>query len=286
MNIFSKLEQIELTDNEKILVDYMKKNPEYFVKMNAKDISQKCFVSTSTIYRLCQKLGLSGLSELKLLISTSLQTYLKENTHFDYDYPIKKNQTQYQIVHQLKEVYNQTILSTLHFLDLDQLRHISHKMKKAKSIELYTSAGNVYFAENFRFQMQEIGVTVHVPIEEYQQRLMASCGDEKHLAVVISFGGRGLISKSIMEILKEKRTPIVLIGAIHNPLEKYADYLLYMNPYENHYHKISSFSTRLSLLYILDSLYTCYFELDYDKNIEKKLNYYHCMCQAEKGEDH
>ena len=32
--------------------------------------------------------------------------------------------------------------------------------------------------------------------------------------------------------------------------------------------------TRLSLLYILDVLYTCYFELDYDYFLQKKLEYY------------
>ena len=50
-----------------------------------------------------------------------------------------------------------------------------------------------------------------------------------------------------------------------------------MSHHEDHYHKISSYSTRLSLLYILDVLYTCYFELDYEENLSKKLHYYHHM---------
>ena len=31
--------------------------------------------------------------------------YIQEDKEFDYDYPIKPNQTQYQITHKLKEVY-------------------------------------------------------------------------------------------------------------------------------------------------------------------------------------
>ena len=70
MNIFSKLEHmVDLTANEKIVVDYIKKNPQEFVKKSAMTISKECFVSTSTIYRLCDKLGLSGLSELKVQLS-------------------------------------------------------------------------------------------------------------------------------------------------------------------------------------------------------------------------
>ena len=48
----------------------------------------------------------------------------------------------------------------------------------------------------------------------------------------------------------------------------------------NHYKKISSFSTRLSILYILDVLYTCYFKLDYQENIEKKLAYYNNIVEG------
>lgn len=278
MNIFSKLEHIALTTNEQILVDYINKHPLEFVKMSAVEISKECFVSTSTIYRLCEKLELSGLSELKVQISGSLHDYLQKQEAFDYDYPIKQNQTQHEIINQLKDVYDQTIISTLNLMDTDQLRMIANQMKKSKMIDIYASAGNIYFAENFQFQMQEIGVHINVPIEEYQQRLVASSSDENHIAILISFGGRGLLVKPLIQILKKRKTPIVLIcGAKQNKYEKEVDYHLYMNPYENHYHKISSFSTRLTLLYILDCLYACYFEMDYNQNIKKKLKYYENM---------
>ena len=148
-------------------------------------------------------------------------------------------------------------------------------MKKAKTIDIYTSAGNLYFAENFKFQMQEIGIQVNVPNEEYMQRLTASSSDDTHLAFIISFGGRGLLMNYFVQTLKAVKTPIVLISSTHeNTLMSYVDYQLFMSSYENHYNKISSFSTRLSLLYILDCLYTCYFELDYESNVQKKLAYY------------
>ena len=78
MNIFTKLNKLtNLTESEKTLVSYMENSPEDFVKMNASEISNACFISTSTIYRLCQKLNLSGLSELKVNISMSFNEYLK-----------------------------------------------------------------------------------------------------------------------------------------------------------------------------------------------------------------
>ena len=133
---------------------------------------------------------------------------------------------------------------------------------------MYTSAGNINFALNFQFQMQEIGKQVNVPIDEYQQRLIAASSNENHLAIIITFGGRGILSDILPRILHKVKTPIVLISSYDYTFKDfYGDYQLNISPYENHYKKISSFSTRLSFLYILDVLYTCYFKLDYQENI-------------------
>ncbi|AQR94817.1 MurR/RpiR family transcriptional regulator [Clostridium saccharoperbutylacetonicum] len=276
MNIFSKLNKLtNLTENEKTLVSYMQDNPESFVKMSALEISEACFISTSTIYRLCQKLDLTGLSELKVQVSASINEYLKENSSLDYNYPFNQNETQNQIISKMKELYEQTLVSSLNLIDPEQLKLISNVLKNTQHIDFYTSAGNIYFAENFKFQMQEIGIFINVPIEEYHQLLTASTSNENHVAIIVSFEGRGIIIERIASILKTNKTPIILISSTNeNPLTKYANYHLYLSSNENHFNKISSFSTRLSLLYILDCIYTCYFEFNYDKNVQYKLNAY------------
>ena len=129
--------------------------------------------------------------------------------------------------------------------------------------------------------MKEIGIDVNVPIDEYHQRLTAASSNQEHLAIVITFGGRGILSDILPRILNKTKTPIVLISSYEYTFKDIKpDYQLYISPYENHYKKISSFSTRLSLLYILDVLYTCYFELDYQENIDKKLMFYHNIVEG------
>ncbi|MDU1091848.1 MAG: MurR/RpiR family transcriptional regulator [Leclercia adecarboxylata] len=276
MNIFSKLDKLtDLTQNEKTLVYYMQNNSEDFIRMSASEISKACFISTSSIYRLCKKVGLAGLAELKVQVSLSINEYLKEQNSLNFDYPFKQNETENQVVLKMKELYEQTIQSSLNLIDLNTLKLVASILKKAIYIDFYTSAGNIYFAENFKFQMQEIGTFINVPIEEYHQLLTASTSDEKHVAIIVSFEGRGLITKNLANILKKNNTPIILISSTNdNPITKYADYHLYLSSNENHFNKISSFSTRLSLLYLLDCIYTCYFKFDYEKNVNYKLSTY------------
>ena len=173
----------------------------------------KCAVSQATVYRLCDKLGISGFSELKIKISAYMDDYLKNNQEFDFDFPIKQFQTHYEIIGKIKEDYQKTINITADMFNLDELRLVITEMKKAKQVDIYTSAGNIYFALNFKFQMQEIGVNVNVPIDEYQQRLLAASGDNNHFAIIISFQGRGILSNILPKILKEKQTKMLLISA-------------------------------------------------------------------------
>lgn len=259
------------SNNEQIIADYILKHPYEILDMNTKQLCQKCYVSSATIYRLCEKLDLSGFSELKVKISNSIHDYQRDDENFDFDFPVKESQTHYEIIQKLKEDYEKTLVSTVDIFQLEQLKYVVNAMKRAKYIDVYTSAGNIYFAENFKFQMKEIGVEVNVPFEEYQQRLYAASSDNTHLAIVISFGGRGILIETILKILNETKTPILLISSYEYQI-KNAEiaYRLYISSYENHYKKISSFSTRLSILYILDVLYTCYFELDYQGNFEKR----------------
>lgn len=282
MNLFINLkENKELSKNERILADYILKHPEDVLKMSSKDLGKECFVSTATVYRLCDKLGLSGFSDLKIKITSSLDDYRKSNEDFNFDFPVNQFQTHYEIIQKIKEDYEQTLNLTANLFSLDQLRLIASAMEKAQIIDVYTSAGNINFALNFQFQMQEIGIQVNVPVDEYQQRLIAASSDENHLAIIITFGGRGILSDILPRILNKVKTPIVLISSYDYTFKDLdSDYQLYISPYENHYKKISSFSTRLSILYILDVLYTCYFKLDYQENIEKKLAYYNNIVEG------
>lgn len=282
MNLFINLkENKDLSKNERVLADYILKHPEDVLKMSSKYLGKVCFVSTATVYRLCDKLGLSGFSDLKIKITSSLDDYRKSNEDFNFDFPVNQFQTHYEIIQKIKEDYEQTLNLTANLFSLDQLRLIASAMEKSQIIDVYTSAGNINFALNFQFQMQEIGIQVNVPIDEYQQRLTAASSNENHLAIIITFGGRGILSDILPRILHKVKTPIVLISSYDYTFEDLdPGYQLYISPYENHYKKISSFSTRLSILYILDVLYTCYFKLDYQENIKKKLAYYNNIVEG------
>ena len=275
MNIFEMLMNTKLSDSEEALRELIMKDPHAFSQMRTDEIIKTSHTSRATIYRLCEKLDVDGISGLKVRLSTDYDAWTQANQVFDYNYPVKEGMSVQGISASLEIDYTQTVRSTRNLLDAVSLRRAALGMEKADAIDIYTSAGNIFFAENFAFQMKEIGIDVNVPRELYLQTLYAAASDEKHFAIVISFGGRNWQIEKLCRTLKENNTPILLICSPQAAkLFSYSDMRIYFSSHEDHHKKISSFSTRLSLLYILDVLYTCYFDLHYDENAEKKNIFY------------
>lgn len=279
MNIFVQLQrQDNFSSSEQRIADYITNHPAAVLSMNVDELKEQTYVSSATVYRLCDKLKIGGFSELKIRLSADLDEYLHQKD-FDFNFPVLKEQSYYEIINAMQENYMRTIDSTIDHMRTDQIKLAVSAMKRAKQIDFYTSAGNLWFAKNFAFQMQEIGVTINVPIDEYEQQLCAAASDVSHLAIHLTFEGRGLVAGSVSESLHRTGTPILLICS-PNQTQLKGNYTLYISPMENHYRKISSFSTRLSILYILDVLYSCYFESNYDENFEKKMKYYKNMVES------
>lgn len=275
MNFLKTLSTLEdLTVNEVALRDRIIEDPVSFIQLKPKEMAQKAYVSVSTIYRLVDKLGLNGINALKLELARALRDEPEERIP-DVDFPILESDSHYNILHNLKALYSQTLEEYLLLSEPDVLVDIGNAMVKASAIDVYTASANVYFAENFRFQMQEIGVMIQVPVEDYMQRLCAANSDPSHLAIVMSYGGRSQTTREVMRILKENGVPIVLITSTQgNELASGANTLLYLPSFEHHTHKVSSFSTRLSLLFTFDLLYAVYFQKAYEDNLNFKQSSY------------
>lgn len=278
MNIYEVLKQGKFSANEQAVIDLVQEDPDVFIAMDVREISNHTHVSRSTIYRLCKKAGTDGLADFKIRLSTDREAFLKTSEKFDFNYPIHGGENGHRIASLLKQDYASTVQAAENLLDYKSLHYTAKWIHDAHITDIYTSAGNICFADNFQFQMSEIARHVNVPHEYYAMNLCATNSDETHTAIVISFGGRAVGIESVCQLLKKNKTKLILISSQQAELlVKYADVRLFMPESEDHYRKVSSFSTRVSLLYLLDILYTAVFALDYEENKRNKTIYYEKM---------
>lgn len=275
MDLFTKIKAMNsFTESEQTFIDFIFNHPYDVIQLNLQQLSKTSYVSISTIYRVMEKLEISGLNQLKLQISESLKN--NENLkNIDYNYPFQKTNTHYQILTQMLELYDQTLKNTINLIDLDVLLHTVQALKKANNIYIFPSIGNYFMAESFQQNMLEIGVKVDVIKEAYYQHWHVQLCDENDIVMLISYAGRTPQIMDIVHDLNKKNIPIILISStIHTPIDQFAKYHLYFSSYEDSEEKIASFSSRISLQYLLDCIYACYFNRDYEKNLEYKIKNY------------
>lgn len=275
MSLLTKMRMLtRLTSTEELLVNFILQEPKSVMQMSASEVAEAAYVSLSTIYRLLNKLGIKGWTEFHFLLAQEESE--KHDLNVDYDFPILPENTEEEIFDRMQCLYQETTETTRLGIEKKHFDKAVSLLANAEVIDIYTSAGNVFFAKNFQFQMQEINRSVRVPTEEYQQLLAAANSCDTHVALLISYEGRGRNIRRVGDILNEKEIPmVVLTSASKNPIHDLSTTHLYLSPLENHYYKQSSYGTRLSLLYLLDVLYAGIFHKNYHQNINKKLTNYH-----------
>lgn len=101
----------------------------------------------------------------------------------------------------------------------------------------------------------------------------ACLADPTSCAIIISYSGETDILIRSIKALKANHIPIIVISSIgNNTAKQLADCILHITTREKLYSKIATFSTDTAIIYLLDVIYSCIFALDYDQNLETKIN--------------
>ncbi len=275
MNLYTKMEQFaHFTESEKAFVDFLINQPHEVVDCNVQQLSKKSYVSVSTIYRFMEKMEISGLTELKLQVSTHQMSYDQEK-NVDYNYPFSPYNTHYEIMSKMDALYNQTIKSTRNLIDLEVFGQVVQTLYNYKEITIFPSIGNYFMAESFQQNMIEIGKKIDVVNDKFYQHWNSCMFNDTNVVMIISYANRTPHMLEMIKSLKERQVVTILISSTkETQLSQYADYHLYFSSYEDSEEKIASFSSRVSLQYLLDALFAAYFNRSYDQHLKHKLEHY------------
>ena len=91
-------------------------------------------------------------------------------------------------------------------------------------------------------------------------------------ALIVSYSGETYVLDNIIKVLKNKNISVIVITSIgDNTLSRKAECVLRICAREKLYSKVATFSTDSAITYLLDVLYSCIFALDYDRNLNLKI---------------
>lgn len=275
MSIMTQLEfELEFSESEKEIARYILNHGDDVLSMSVKELAKNTYTSPATIVRLCKKIGLEGYNDFKIKYSAELQYDLHHSNRIDVNFPFEKKDTHPMICHKLASLSEEVIADTIKLIDFDQLEKIVDLLYQSHDIDIYGSGNSLLAAMSFQHKMMRIARNVNLKALHGEQVFLSYNSDEKRIAVIISYSGETHDLIQNAQILKEKKTPIIVLTSIgDNHLSHYADYILNIGSREKIFTKIAPFASQVSMEYLLNVIFSCIFQKDYDQNIQNKISY-------------
>ncbi|MFA7109362.1 MAG: MurR/RpiR family transcriptional regulator [Sphaerochaetaceae bacterium] len=207
-NWIIKLREIEpfLGEQEKAVVELIKRNPKDFLNLSIAEIAKESKTSQSTVVRFCRHLGYSGLKEFKISLSSEGRAIPKIiNNEILYGDSIEL------IVNKVFSGCMASLKSSFSCLDLDSIDKACEEMKNAKNIDIYGQGGSASVAKYFSHQLMKVGVRNNFYSDSLSSRLSYSQFTENEVVVIISTRGENKDLLKVAEKAKSLGVKIILI---------------------------------------------------------------------------
>lgn len=275
MSIMTQLEfELDFSDSEKNIARYILDQQEDVLEMPIKELAKKTYTSPATIVRLCHKLGLQGYGDFKIKYSAELQAEHKIKNRIDVNYPFSKTDDSHQIAYKLASLHQESIEDTLSLIDFENLEGIINQIDEAQRVFIFGAGNSMLAAMEFQHKMLRIGKLVEIREIIGEQIFLAYNCKENDIALIISYSGETADLIDLAQILKNKKIPILGITSLgENQLSKFCTFVVNTGSREKIFNKIAPFSSKTSITFLLDLIFSMIFQKKYDDYMNIKLHY-------------
>lgn len=275
MSIMTQLEfELDFSDSEKNIARYILDQQEDVLEMPIKELAKKTYTSPATIVRLCHKLGLQGYGDFKIKYSAELQAEHKIKNRIDVNYPFSKTDDSHQIAYKLASLHQESIEDTLSLIDFEKLEGIINQIDEAQRVFIFGAGNSMLAAMEFQHKMLRIGKLVEIREIIGEQIFLAYNCKENDIALIISYSGETADLIDLAQILKNKKIPILGITSLgENQLSKFCTIVVNTGSREKIFNKIAPFSSKTSITFLLDLIFSMIFQKKYDDYMNIKLHY-------------
>ncbi|MEG0276237.1 MAG: MurR/RpiR family transcriptional regulator [Coprobacillus sp.] len=275
MSIMTQLEfELDFSSSEKEIAKYILNHGDNVLSMSVKELAKHTYTSPATIVRLCKKIGLEGYNDFKIKYSAELQYDLHHNDRIDVNFPFTEDDSQTLISRKIASLSQEVISETTKLINFDQLDKIVNLIYQYHDIDIYGSGNSLLAAMSFQHKMMRIQRSINIKFLHGEQVFQSYNASPKRLSIIISYSGETYDLIQIAQTVKEKNSPLIVLTSIgDNHLSHYADYILNFGSREKVFTKIAPFASQTSMEYLMNVIFSCIFQKDYDENIQNKISY-------------
>ena len=188
--LYNKLKNLKhITHQEEAVVQYILDHPSDILRMSINDLAILSYSSTSTIVRLCKKLGYKGFTEFKLTYVSEFSLFLEQQEHLK-DIPFTPKSSLNDVVSRLPMIYQKAIDETRTMLDSDVLLRCIKHIQNSKHIGIYGTGLNFDLAKMYQYKFEEVGIpAIAYDSTHWQHLSRLKLHDIPSFAILISLTG-------------------------------------------------------------------------------------------------
>lgn len=270
MNLLMKMRSIkDLSPSERHVVDYILENVEEVVNIGIVELSQKTFTSTSTIKRLCSKLGIDSYIDFRLKLSVDLKSYMKESILKEACIPVNKHDSIEDIIKKVSYFNAKSIIDSKDINNEKTFIEVIDLMTKSNRWDFYGVGPSNLVAKDAALKCLRLGIDTSAYDNSLEMFINAKGSDKSRIAFLISYTGE---TSDILEVAKEllmRKVPTIsLTGLSDNSLIKLCTHNLFVDASEPA-DRLGAMYSRTSTLNVIDILFTGFINTDYEKYMAK-----------------
>lgn len=267
MRIADKIRNRESwTPTESTIGLYLQEHSKEAAYMSLNELSEVLHASKSSIIRFCKKLGFRGHKELCMQLAKELDAFVLNDKEIDFSIPFEANDDSKTIAEKTYTLSVGALQETWSDIDIESLGHIAKLIHDKKNLYLYAEEDSYLLAKDFQAKLETIGSNARLKSTPGYIR-QACMQENESIAFMIYYSEKTDALAKVAHILQGKKiTMIALTGPEKGPLSKYCQQIISVSYYEPS-PKIAGFGSFVSMQMILNIIYGCIFNMDYEKNI-------------------
>ncbi len=250
---------------EQDVADYIVRHNAELKNMSIQMLAKLTQVSTSTVLRLCNKLGYRGFSDFKIDLISSLPT--KENNTCLQD-DINLTDSLEDVNRKIHVMENASIDETHSIVNSDQLNEAMNLIINSHKILIFGVSSSGLVGKELEYQLIKIKKDVNCHFDAHVQYSLASTLDSNDLLIIISHSGETPECVQLLELVKASNVPSIAITKMgQSQVSSLATVVLHTTSTE-HVSRLIPIRSKISQMSVVNMLVTNLFIRKYDQRLQ------------------
>lgn len=243
----------QLSPAEKGAVLHLLNHTAQMVGLTIGQTAQACGVGTTTIVRLCKRLGYKGFKDFSLAFSMAAAVKGHERIAFE---DISPNEGLKDLIQKVTHLNQAAITDTINLLSEQALEKAVSLLHQAKRVDFYGVGMSALVAQDAQMKFLRLGKACQAPVDPHVQAVTAATLGPGDVAVLFSYSGETEDTLDTLAAARRSGAKVLSVTRFgQSRIAQGADIALFV-PSGEMLVRSAAMSSRISMMHLIDLLFS------------------------------